>query len=77
MLIAVNRLEEGDLVDLENDPFADPNGTNELFAMELSEVCDIDNETPLCTVIYFDNFTCSFPPEHKVETVRGKGEHRQ
>lgn len=63
----VSELVPGDLVDLENDPHADPNGEHPEFEFEFATVGEIVKETAECTVVYFDNFTCGFPPDHVVK----------
>lgn len=62
----VDELRPGDRVDLQNDPIAD-NGEHPEFEFEFLEVAEIDCETPECTVVYFNNFTCGFPPDHWVD----------
>lgn len=62
----IDELKIGDLVDLANDKFADPNGTNQEFSFEYLTVREIDRETPSCIVVYFDDYACGFPPSHVV-----------
>lgn len=63
----ISELKIGDLVDLENDPFADDEKNPE-FEFEFQEIEAIKIETPHCTVVYFVNAPCiGFPPNHEVE----------
>lgn len=62
----VTALNVGDLVDLENDAFADT-GICPEFEFELMEVEAIDVETGNCVAVYFVNGPCvGFPPQHIV-----------
>lgn len=63
----VDMLRIGDRVDLENDKFADPNGTNESPLFEFLTVGTIERETRGCIRIDFDNYSCGFPPNHWVD----------
>ncbi len=63
---AVKDLVPGDLVALDGDEFADPDRSNTLLEHEFQCVDELEAETPACTCVYFDNFTCGFPPEHEV-----------
>ena len=64
----IDQLNVGDLVDLEGDPYADPNHTNPAFPFEYAEVCEIERETPNCIAVGFEGFdVVGFPPDHTVE----------
>jgi hypothetical protein len=68
----VSELVIGDMVDLENDPIADPNGDHPEFKFTFLEVREIEKESETCICLSFDNFTCGFPLDHEVEvTVEG------
>ena len=62
-------LMPGDLVDLEDDPFAD-NGEHPEFEFEFCEVIDVERETPDCVRVDFDNYSCGFPVDHELEIWR-------
>lgn len=64
---AISELLVGDLVDLEGDKFADKDGEHPEFESEYSTVYEIVRESDKCIVVYFDNFTCGFPPDHRVK----------
>ena len=66
-LVKVKDLKEGDWVDLENDPYADPLGEVVLLECEFQVVSTIEQETPDCVCVYFADFVCGFPPEHEVK----------
>ena len=70
-LFRIDQLQEGDLVDLEKDPFADPKGDHPQFEDELYKVVDITVETPNCIAIAFEGFDIvGFPPDHLVKVRR-------
>lgn len=63
--IRVSDLRVGDIVDLEGDAYADPRSDHIELQCELHTVCEIDYETPECTVVYFENYCgVGFPPSH-------------
>ncbi len=66
MIKAISELGPDELVDLELDMHADPNGDNVLFHFEYSEVIEIEHETIDCTVVHFSNPSVGFPPRHEV-----------
>ena len=69
---AVRDLKRGDLVDLEGDRFADPQGNNPMFQTELMHVTNVTRETEACTAVAFEGWdVCGFPPDHVV-TVGGR-----
>lgn len=64
----ISELVPGDLVDLERDPFADPEGEHIQFQSEYAVVASVDIETPQCTAIEFEGFDqVGFPPDHRVK----------
>lgn len=68
--IAVKDLEEGMMVDLADDTYADPDGDNTLLANQYVEVAEIEEETPNCFGVTFTSFECiGFPPDHKIKVV--------
>lgn len=76
-LVPVASLVEGDLVDLEGDPFVsisdDPDHASCLINLEF-EYCVVagtEQETPSCIRVDFDNWdSCGFPPDHLVRRAR-------
>lgn len=67
----IDQLEIDDMVDLRRDKFADPKDDHPSFVFEYQTVREIERETPDCVCVYWDNFSCGFPPSHKVY-VAGK-----
>lgn len=65
-LVEVKDLKAGDAVDLEGDCHADPNRDKPLLANEYQVVDELTVETEACTLVSFENFSCGFPPNHKV-----------
>lgn len=65
MRIQVKDLRIGDYVDLEGDPFVEP---NVMFESEYMTVASIYHETPTCIAVGFEGFdVVGFPPDHEVE----------
>lgn len=63
----ISELIPGDLVDLENDKYADPKG-NPLLECEYVTVDSIERESPECIAVYFRGFDMvGFPPDHVVK----------
>jgi hypothetical protein len=61
-------LEDGDLVDLEGDEYADPNRDHIEFECEYQVVCFHELETKDCVAIGFEGFDIvGFPPCHMLE----------
>lgn len=69
ILTPVRALKGGDLVDLEYDIYADPNGDDPMYEFELAEVDYAVYETPECIVVDFTHGACGFPPNHLVRVV--------
>lgn len=57
-------LQEGDLVDLEGDPYADPRRDHPEFEFEYQEVLTVEQETPECVAVGFDFDVIGFPTNH-------------
>jgi hypothetical protein len=65
-----SELRPGDLVDLEGDPFADPDRANVSLASEFQRVATVDRETPNCVAVGFEGFDAvGFPAGHHVRVV--------
>lgn len=61
----------GDMIDLEGDPYADPNHDNSLLECELIEVDAVEDEGGGCIAIYFDGFDAvGFPRNHLLTVTR-------
>lgn len=85
-MIPVAKLTRGIAVDLQGDPFADPNlkvierglgrkvtegeTLHPEFAFEYQQVDELVRETADCIVVYFDSFACGFPPDHLLKCRR-------
>lgn len=68
ILTPVSELREGDLVNLQNDPYADPRGDEPTYEFELAEVVSVEYETDTCVLVGFEaTGACGFPPSHEVE----------
>jgi hypothetical protein len=69
-------VREGDLLDLEGDPIADPNGNGttdlghyEAFEFEFAVVNEVWTEGPDCVVICTSQGEYGFPPEHLIDST--------
>ena len=64
--VPVSSIRIGDLVDLENDPYADPQHDNPTYPYEYVVCCEIEHETPWCIVLGFEGAggVVGFPPDH-------------
>lgn len=62
-------LRPGDRVDLEGDPYADPDGEgNPTFQHEYQIVESVELETPHCVLVHFESWdACGFPVKHRVQ----------
>lgn len=69
----VKDLKPGDRVDLENDIYADPNHDKVLLEHEYMVVDWLERESPGCVCVYFQDFTCGFPPNHVVNVQEQEG----
>jgi hypothetical protein len=63
---AVRDLKPGDMVDLQNDPYADPRGDHIEYEFELAVVAELTYEGSGCIVVEFNESTVGFPPDHQV-----------
>ncbi len=66
-LVAVEDLVEGMLVDLEGDPYADPNHDEVSYPFELAQVLEVIEELPDCTSVVFDASWVGFPHGYQVK----------
>lgn len=63
-------LQPGDMVDLEGDPFADPERSNIALDCEYQIVCDVERETAGCVAVGFEGFdVIGFPPGHHLRVA--------
>lgn len=62
-----HQLIPGDLVDLEGDKYADPNGDDTLMEFEYAVVERVERETPECVVVHTDQSSFGCPPDHVVK----------
>ena len=64
----MTELVEDDCVDLEHDPYADPEHNHTYFEYEYVSVAGIDLETPNCLRVDFEGSpSVGFPVEHMVK----------
>lgn len=62
--VHASELRIGDLVDLEGNLYADPDGTSDLLRFELVEVVSVEREEPWCVAVGFEGFdVVGFPPD--------------
>lgn len=76
MMIRARDIREGDVLDLEGDPFADcplRDHTN-TFEFEYQEVHEVTEETPNCILIGGDGWLVGFPPDHRIAVVKRTSE---
>jgi hypothetical protein len=62
----IDEIVPGDMIDLENDPIADPDGDHIQFKSELYMTEEIQRESDDCIVLYSQSGNFAFPPEHIV-----------
>ncbi len=75
MMTRVADLRIGDLVDLENDKYADPDNDNHWMPYLLGEVAEVTQETPACVAIAFEYFDIvGFPTGHELDVVGRVGD---
>lgn len=68
MKLPASQIRVGDLIDLQDDPYADPNNA-ERFGLELQEVVSVEDEGP-CIAIGFEGFDIvGFPRDHSLFLV--------
>jgi len=73
-IIRADQIKVGDYVDLEFDPYADPDSENIQFETEYAVVEYIERETPDCVAIGFEGFdVVGFPPNHVLSIWRVDG----
>lgn len=64
-------LAEGDLLDLESDPYADPAADDVDWLYEYGCVMATERETPDCVRVDFTNGeSVGFPPDHTVKVAQ-------
>lgn len=69
--IATPDIQIGDLIDLECDPYADPENDNPSLKYEYVEVVEVTRENSICVAIGFEGFdTVGFPVEHQLSVKR-------
>ncbi len=76
----VEDLQPGDMVDLEGDAYADPEGEEpdceacasrrDFYKYEFEEVHGVEQETPDCVVVSFGMDAIGFPTGHRVFVVQ-------
>ena len=71
-VVAVENLHSDDLVDLQNDPYADPDGADPVLENELQRVESVTlEERNNCVAVAFCDFdVVGFPAGHKVRVVK-------
>lgn len=67
---AVQKVKEGDIVDLEGDLFADPERDHLALAYDYQTVNAVDLETETCVVLWIEGFDAvGFPKGHCVRKM--------
>lgn len=69
-MVRVDRLVEGDLINLECDRYADNGCTDPIFPYEYARVEEIEEETPTCIRVDTQLGSYGFPPDHEVPVLR-------
>lgn len=69
-MVTAADLKEGDMVDLEGDPYANGEDTQHIAPFELFVVRGVERETADCVRVDFDNLSVGFPPNHRLRTHR-------
>lgn len=74
-MVAVADLQPGDMLDLQDDPYADKTEADapNPFEFELAVVEATERETADCIVVYSDLINCGFPPDHTVKVMGFEG----
>jgi hypothetical protein len=67
--LPVGEVRPGQLVDLEEDPFADPLREHRRYEWELIEVIAIEQETADCIRLDFDDDSIGFPAAHALKVL--------
>lgn len=62
-------LREGDMVDLEDDPYADPKKDDLALEFEYAVVLSVNVETEECILVEFTGTAVGFPPGHYVRVA--------
>ena len=76
--VSVQFLRPGDLVDLQHDPFADPQSRHPLFEFEGAVVSSVERETPSCVAVCFEGFdVVGFPAHHRLRVLRREARGHQ
>lgn len=66
----VDALKPGDMIDLEADPYADPDHDKPEFEFEYATVAAIEREAPDCVLVWIEGVDAfGFPPDHRVKLV--------
>jgi hypothetical protein len=78
MKVRADQIKVGFLLDLEGDPYADPDhgGTPDhlnSFEFELAEVTEVEMETADCVRIGGPGFCVGFPVDHEIDAKLGRG----
>lgn len=61
-----------DLIDLEDDEFADPEDRRHIFPYEMARVIGFEQETDNCIRVDFDSTSIGFPPDHLLRRYDGE-----
>jgi hypothetical protein len=69
MLVDAKDLKRGMILDLEGDPYADPDKENPVisYQTEYAVVEDVNTGDETCTLVtFYDGVQVGFPPEHSL-----------
>ena len=67
--IRVEHLREGDVIDLENDPYVGADGQDVPWQYEYAVVIGTERETANCVRIDTDEASYGMPPSHRVPLI--------
>ena len=68
-LVKPGDLVDGDLVDLEGDAFSDPDHADMSFPYECERVIGVEQETPACVRVDYENHCCGYPTDHLLRRI--------
>lgn len=70
MLMPVEKLVQGVMVDLAGDEYADPTDDDPSFEDQYAVVVSVEQEAPECTAVEFEGTWVGFPHGHQVRVRR-------
>jgi hypothetical protein len=65
----VSDVTPNDVIDLEGDKYADPDGADPIFRFVYAVVGEVEQESPGVLLLHTNHGTFAFPPNHEVTVV--------